>query len=263
MPIQVTCPSCLSRFNVSDKFAGQTGPCPKCKKPIKIPEKTEQVVIHAPRDDSPKDSKGRSVLKPIRRQETRITRLGIVVTASTVVFLLAGAVAVRLLSTSPHVLLVILGTIVVAPPAIFAAYAFSRDSELEPLVGSDLRNRVLILSGIFAALWLIYAYVPMYVFELDSPSQMSLFIAGVMLVIILLIGAFAAFNALELEFSGGVTVAGMYIVSCLVLALIAGIPISSMEMRRQPRERELLLEPQAVLYRSPRFADTICSEVLD
>ena len=37
MAIQVLCSGCGSRFAVSDRFAGKTGPCPKCKKPITIP----------------------------------------------------------------------------------------------------------------------------------------------------------------------------------------------------------------------------------
>ena len=48
MPINVTCPGCLKRFSVADKFAGKQGPCPKCKKIITIPKKEDQVVIHAP-----------------------------------------------------------------------------------------------------------------------------------------------------------------------------------------------------------------------
>lgn len=37
MPIAVSCPSCKTKFTVSDKFAGKQGPCPKCKAPITIP----------------------------------------------------------------------------------------------------------------------------------------------------------------------------------------------------------------------------------
>ena len=37
MSIFVVCPGCHSRFNVSEKFAGQSGVCPKCKGPIERP----------------------------------------------------------------------------------------------------------------------------------------------------------------------------------------------------------------------------------
>ena len=60
MPISVVCPSCKARFNVSEKFAGQKGPCPKCKQPIVIPAVQEEVKVHVPEQfqSGGKDSKG-------------------------------------------------------------------------------------------------------------------------------------------------------------------------------------------------------------
>jgi len=37
MPIPYTCPHCSKQFSVADQFAGQTGPCAACGKPITIP----------------------------------------------------------------------------------------------------------------------------------------------------------------------------------------------------------------------------------
>ena len=71
MPISVVCTGCKKRFSVSEKFAGQKGPCPSCKAIIQIPAKAEEVVIHAPEEAGPKDSQGKAVLKPILREETR------------------------------------------------------------------------------------------------------------------------------------------------------------------------------------------------
>ena len=48
MAILVVCPGCKKSFNVDDKFAGKTGPCPNCKTKITIPEKKAEVKIHAP-----------------------------------------------------------------------------------------------------------------------------------------------------------------------------------------------------------------------
>ena len=75
MAIDVTCPACHTRFQVSEKFAGKSGPCPKCKKTIKVPEKKDEVVIHAPEVSGPKDSTGVAVLKPIGRTETRLSMM--------------------------------------------------------------------------------------------------------------------------------------------------------------------------------------------
>src|SRR6056297_1201645 len=92
MSIQVTCPGCLTRFQVNDKFAGKKGPCPKCKAEIMIPDKSDEVVIHAPEHSGPKDSQGRSVLKPIEREEVRVTRWGLIAVLGAIVCSLAIAV---------------------------------------------------------------------------------------------------------------------------------------------------------------------------
>ena len=96
MAIDVTCASCKTRFQVSDKFAGKQGPCPKCKAIITVPAKKDEVVIHAPEVSGPKDSKGQLVLKPIARKETRLTTINIAAIAGSVVMLLVISLALRI-----------------------------------------------------------------------------------------------------------------------------------------------------------------------
>lgn len=231
MPIQVTCPKCFKRFQVSDKFAGKRGPCPNCKHQIKVPDKSDEVVVHAPADDSPKDSKGRSVLKPIERQETDVTRRGLFLTVLAVVGVFAAAVAVRFLGSEQGVplWLQITGIVLLAPPLVWAGYQFIYDSELEPYRGAELRNRVLILSAIFAALWAIYAFVPAYVLDLDRPAEMSYVTAAIMFCIMVGIGTFASVATFEVETSGGLTHAALYFISVVLLALIAGVTLAGLE----------------------------------
>ena len=66
MPIAVICPGCKTNFRVNEKFAGQKGPCPKCKTIVVIPQ-IEEVKIHAPEEfeSGGKDSKGRPSAKPL------------------------------------------------------------------------------------------------------------------------------------------------------------------------------------------------------
>ena len=40
MPIPFTCPHCYARTNVDEQYAGQTGPCASCGKPITVPPST-------------------------------------------------------------------------------------------------------------------------------------------------------------------------------------------------------------------------------
>ena len=227
MPIQVTCPNCLKRFQVSDKFAGKTGPCPSCKKQIKVPDASEEVIIHAPDDGAPKDSQGVSVLKPLKRSETDVTRKGILITSGAILLALAGAVGLRMSGDTIPVYIQALGAFFLAPPLIWAGYSFVRDSELEPYVGSELRNRVLMLSGIFAALWLLYAFVPNYVLDLDSPSEMNFLAFGLILAIMIGLGALASAATFELEFVNGLTHAGLYFIVAVMLALISGLKLAT------------------------------------
>ena len=43
MAIKVLCPGCRTLFTVSDKFAGRTGPCPKCKAPFLVEKITKKL----------------------------------------------------------------------------------------------------------------------------------------------------------------------------------------------------------------------------
>src|SRR5687768_2616635 len=140
MAIDVTCPSCHTRFQVSEKFAGKSGPCPKCKATIKVPDKSQEVVIHAPEVSGPKDSKGQAVLKPIARKEVRLQTPQIVAIAGSVVVVLIVAFVLRLQFPGGNVppLLTILGAMLLGPPLAFAAYTFLRDDELEPYRGTEV-----------------------------------------------------------------------------------------------------------------------------
>ena len=94
MPIQVVCPGCKKRFQVSDKFAGKQGPCPSCKATIKIPDKGEEVTIHAPDEVKGPDGKavpGQPNFKPIRR--THLTASPVTIVA------ILGGVMVTLIAT--------------------------------------------------------------------------------------------------------------------------------------------------------------------
>lgn len=218
-----------------------------------VPSKTDEVVIHAPADDAPKDSKGQSILKPITRKETKVTNRGIAISVAVVLFLLLAAVGVRMGGLGEGggamIAVIVVGVLVTAPLAVGAAYSFARDSELAPFVGEELRNRVLIVSAVMAASWLIYAYVPVYVMGLGSTSEMSFFVAGVMIVVMLGIGTVTAANVLELEMSGGMVVAGTYVVVALVLAMVAGVPLAGKAPARG-MERELVVPPTVLLHDS-------------
>lgn len=224
MAIRVTCEKCLTRFNVSDKFAGKKGPCPKCKETIQIPLQSEEVVVHAPVDDSPKDSKGRSVLKPIMREEVRVTKIGIFAAVGAVLAAIVAALMLRSVDVIPS-WIPALGALLIAPPLVWSGYTFAREQELEPFYGRELHSRVAICSVLFALLWLLYAFVPAYVMDYDSVAQMPIGAVIVALAAMLAIGTLISVTAFELETGGGVVHAGFYIIATMLLAMLAGIPL--------------------------------------
>ncbi len=223
MAINVTCPSCQARFQVSDKFAGQTGPCPKCKHPIKIPAKSEEVVIHAPDNFGPKDSSGRAVLKPLERQETRITAVAIaaIVAACLTTLLLAfilGRAYAQSESGVPLPVLIV-GAVLLGPPLALAGYGLLRDQELEPHRGFSLLARVLVCGLIYAALWAAYAYLKTTLLG----GQVEIFHLAFVAPALVSAGAVAALACLELDFGTGALHYGIYLFVTVLLRVTMGM----------------------------------------
>ncbi len=220
MPIPVVCPGCQKRFNVSDKFAGKKGPCPQCKTVIQVPEKGEEVVIHAPEGFGPKDATGRAVLKPIARKETKVSPLLTAVILVTIVAVLAVAWMFRSPEGDVPIWLLTLGAIALAPPLAWAGYTFLRDDELEPYSGKELSLRVVACSAVYAALWGLVALVTGYVLGGDKVEVIHMvFIAPVMIGI----GSFGAYISLDLEFGTAAVHCSLYLLVTVTLRLILGL----------------------------------------
>lgn len=220
MAIDVICPGCHKRFQVSEKFAGKKGPCPKCKAEITVPALKDQVVVHAPEVSGPKDSKGRSVLKPIARSEAKVTPLriaGIVVAAAGVLI-----IAAVLRSTGGATPIILgLGAVLLAPPLAAAGYAFLRDDELDPYRGWALWIRAIVCGLVYAILWALYVWIPPLLFVEERQLFQLLFIVPPLV----LAGAFAAFASLDLDFGMGAVHYGLYLLVTVTLCLIMGVNV--------------------------------------
>lgn len=221
MAIAVVCPGCKQRFNVSDKFAGKQGKCPKCQAVIKVPEKTEEVVIHEPEAFGPKDAKGRPTLKPIARRETKVSPLltGIIVGA--IVAVLTVAWLMRSPDGNVPTLLVVLGAVLLAPPCAWSAYTFLRDSELEPYRGRELWLRAAACGAAYAVIWGLVTLIQQYVFQGDPFEIMQI---AVIVPVMIGIGAFAAFASFDFDYTIGAVHYGMYLLVTVILRLIVGLP---------------------------------------
>ena len=223
MPINVTCPSCQTRFKVSDKFAGQKGPCPKCKAPIQIPKKEEEVVIHAPDNFGPKDTSGRAVLKPLERREgnyTAVTIIGIVAACLTtlIVTYLLGRAYADSETGVPQVVLAV-GAVLLGPPLAFAAYGLLRDQELEPHRGVSLLLRSCVCGLIYAVLWGVYAYLKTSILG----GEVEIFHLAFILPVLVAAGGVAALACLEMDFGSGALHYGVYLAVTVLLRCVMGI----------------------------------------
>jgi hypothetical protein len=217
MTINVVCPGCKKRFSVDDKFAGKQGPCPKCKTIIKVPAKTEEVVIHEPESFGPKDSKGRAVLKPIARKEAKFSPVMAAVSgvASLLVLLIAW-----MLRDQATTFLLAVGALLLAPPLAWAGYAFLRDDEFEAFQGQELWIRLGACSLVYALLWGLIPLIAGYGLRLD---ELELIHMAFLAPLLIALGAFTAYVSLDFDFGVGALHYGLYLSITVLLRLILNL----------------------------------------
>lgn len=220
MAIDVTCASCKTRFQVSDKFAGKQGPCPKCKAVIKVPSKSEQVVIHEPEPaKGGKSVTGQPDFKPIAWKETRLTTVQIVIIAASVLGVLLATIAFRIAfgpGNTPLVALMI-GSVILAPPLAFAGYAVLRDDELAPHRGQDLLLRLIAPTVVYPGLWALYWFI---FYQLTGYVAPNWQVMCIVVPVVVAIGAVTAQASLDLELGTGALHYSIYLLATLVLRFI-------------------------------------------
>jgi len=223
MPIRVTCPKCMSRFNVSEKFGGREGPCPKCKTTIRIPEKNEEVIIHTPDMAGPKDTTGKLVLKPVKRSETVLTPVQVVLISVTVAGFLIVALLLRQYYPDPKLIPVwVIPAILtgLAPACVLGAYTFLRDQESGAFVGRSLLVRVLVCSAVYAVSW---ALMPVGQFAFGGDWGTGPWLTATLAM--LGIGTTAAVYSLDLGWMMGLVHNGLYFGCSLLLRFCAGVGV--------------------------------------
>jgi hypothetical protein len=241
MPIHVICPTCHARFKVGDQHGGKSGACPKCKGPIQIPKAEDEVVIHAPESEAgAKDAKGRNVLKPIKRKETKFQLnaaliIGGAVVLVTAIAFLIGNSAEQLKDVLTYILAG--GAVLLGPPLAYAGYAFLRDDEMGAFVGTDLLIRSLACGLVYALTWGVYWYVGYTVFgsEPYSITGLEIWQLGVLVGIAIGIGTFTAFIAFDFDpMTGFFHFALFFVATILLRFLVEGsfLPGMSREVKK-------------------------------
>ncbi|QEG34995.1 hypothetical protein [Bythopirellula goksoeyrii] len=228
MPIQVICPGCHTRFSVGDQHAGKAGACPKCKGEIKIPEKGDEVIIHAPElEAGAKDAKGRNVLKPIKRKETKFSTNIFVMVAGLILLSVAIAWLIGRSELDPGVLNWILagGAILLGPPLAYAGYSFLRDDELGIYQGTDVVIRSIACGLVYALLWGVYVYVGWNVFGDDAFKEgLEMLHLSILCGLVMGIGTFAAYVSFDLEPISAFFHYALYFLVTILLRFVMSLP---------------------------------------
>lgn len=222
MAIQVTCGKCFTRFTVSEKFAGQTGPCPKCKSVITIPSAATQVVIHE-RESAAKDTTGRPLSRPVFREEAPISAIHWTIAVCTALIMLVVAIVGRNLysvETFPWWALGF-GALICSWPVSLVGYIVLRNPEAGGFGGQELWLRVAVVAIGFAALW---GFAPLAAFAFaDSVGKPSFLSQSVAMVVLMLAGAGISMLALDLDYLYGIVHSVSYAVLCILMRMLAGL----------------------------------------
>lgn len=219
MAITVVCRQCRTRFSVNEKFAGRTGPCPKCKASIRVPTKKEEVKVHAAEEfaSGGRNATGQLVLKPIARTDARVDPVHAVAIAAAVLavvvmtWLGGGVLATSTLACA-------VGLLVVSGPLAVGAYMFLYDAEKEPYRGVELLVRAGACALGYVVLWGVLAYLAGTV--LTGELWEWLFVVPPFLAL----GGALPNLALDLDYGDGVFHYIFYMLVTLALRWIAGMP---------------------------------------
>jgi len=225
MPIPVTCPGCLTRFTVSDKYAGKSGPCPKCKKQLIVPDKAQEVVIHAPETQGPKESKGVAVLKPLKRAEFKLSQIELIVAAVLTVLSIGWAVFGRTGFSVPPWWMSAIGIVSLAFPVAWLGYTFFHDDELAEYSGKERLVRVGVCAAVFAVTWGLYWFLAVYLgnkilADVDT-TQFAIFI-----IVMFVVGTLGSLASMELEVGQSLMHYSMFFGATFLLALLMGVPMA-------------------------------------
>ena len=218
MAIQVICTGCRSTFTVSDKFAGRTGPCPKCKTPITVPSAAvKEVKIHGPEDEPARP--GRAPVTPIVFEDPPVPKIAYTVIAIGAVFAMLAALLARLgfgAGQAPPWLLAS-AAYIVSLPCAWLAYQLVRDRNLEPYRGRSLLLRAAICGAAYALLWGVKGFLPA---ELTGELWPWVYLGPPFL----FAGALAALASFDLDWGTGVAHFSLYVVFTALLRWLAGFP---------------------------------------
>ncbi len=211
MSIHVICPGCMTQFEVSDRFAGKKGPCPKCGHIIEIPK--QNVTIVSP-DELVVDGKkvqNPDHIRPIEQKSYSFTASAILVNLSVLTAVLAVALVFHFVHFLPLAIPVGVALVLaVAYPLMKYGYMTFRDpNDLEIFLGGQLGKKSILGAAVLLALWLVYELILYYL----NPGGMAL----AYLVPVALFAAFVPIVIFDMDFTDALAVAVVFLLAVILL----------------------------------------------
>jgi hypothetical protein len=218
MSIIVVCTECRKSFKVSDKFAGKSGPCPNCKTVLHVPNKSEEVTIHAPAAfaEGGRTKAGKLITKPIPRATVKLSPVAAVAIAGGALLTMGAAWLGGQLKLFDHRFVSAAALLAVSLPLVIAAYSVLRDDELEPYRGAALYTRTAICGAGYAILWGLFSQLSAFGYVTGEIWNWVIVVPAFVAA-----GGLIAFSALDLEYGSGVLHYGFYLAATVILGWLA------------------------------------------
>jgi hypothetical protein len=220
MSIIVVCPGCRKSFKVSDKFAGRSGPCPKCKRVIEVPAKDQEVKIHAPVQHGAggRTKAGKLALKPVAFVSTKLDPVATTIIVASVLIVLAATWMGGRMKLFEGLIPLTVGLLLISPPLALGGYTILRDDELEPYSGVSLYIRSALCALAYVVLWGIFDML-----AAQGVINGELWVWVFVGVPFLSAGGGIAVAAFDLDFGNGVLHYAFYLLVTVVLHRAAGL----------------------------------------
>lgn len=220
MSIIVVCPGCRKSFKVSDKFAGKSGPCPNCKRVLQVPDKSQEVTVHAPEEfaGGGKTTSGKLVIKPEAFRPAKLEPVKAVLIVASVLVALAVAWIGGRARLFDNWIAATVALLVVSPPLVVGAYSVLRDEELEPYGGKELYLRSAACAVGYIVLWGMFSLL-VNKGVITGELWTWVYVAPPFV----LTGGLFAMAALDLDFGDGAFHYGFYLLATVILRWAAGL----------------------------------------
>ena len=211
MSIHVIGPGCMTQFEVSDRFAGKKGPCPKCGHIIEIPKANVTIVSPDELVVDGKKVQNPDHVRPIEQKSYSFTASAVIVNLAVLTAVLAVALVFHFVHAPFLAVPVGIALVLaVAYPLMKYGYMTFRDpNDLEIFLGGQLGKKSILGAAVLLALWLVYELVLLYM----NPGGMAL----AYLIPVAVFAAFVPVVIFDMDFSDSLAVAVVFLLAVILL----------------------------------------------